>query len=128
MRAWHHHGSDTPTSPRATLHRTDLKATNISAGSVPHVQSQNIFFFFKERLEKFLKSQKLEKNQNPSTRLLKYWFFGYVVTTYVFSSNEKCQPLYIATYFCGSLYLETMCSTTTTFEKKDTYLEKNQLQ
>ena len=22
-RAWHHHGSDTPTSPRAILHHTD---------------------------------------------------------------------------------------------------------
>ena len=26
MRAWHHHGSDTPTSPRAILHHTDPKA------------------------------------------------------------------------------------------------------
>ena len=33
-RVWHHHGSDTPTSPKAILHHTDPNATNISGGSV----------------------------------------------------------------------------------------------
>ena len=33
-RAWHHHGSDTPTSARAILHHTDQKGPNILKGSV----------------------------------------------------------------------------------------------
>ena len=33
--AWHHHGSDKPTSTRAILHHTDPNAPNISGGSVP---------------------------------------------------------------------------------------------
>ena len=32
--AWHHHGSDKPTSTRAILHHTDPNAPNISGGSV----------------------------------------------------------------------------------------------
>ena len=28
-RAWHHHGSDTPTSPRAVLHHTDANLCTI---------------------------------------------------------------------------------------------------
>ena len=38
MRARHHHGSDTPTSPRAILHHTDPNAPNISGGSVSRTQ------------------------------------------------------------------------------------------
>ena len=34
-RAWHHHGSDTPTSARAVLHHTDQKGPNIMHPSVP---------------------------------------------------------------------------------------------
>ena len=34
MRAWDHHGSDKPTSPKAILHHTDPKGPNISGGSV----------------------------------------------------------------------------------------------
>ena len=33
-RAWHHHGSDTPTSAKAILHHTDQKGPNILKGSV----------------------------------------------------------------------------------------------
>ena len=32
--AWHHHGSDRPTSARAILHHTDQKGPNILKGSV----------------------------------------------------------------------------------------------
>ena len=32
--AWHHHGSDTPTSARAVLHHTDPNGPNILKGSV----------------------------------------------------------------------------------------------
>ena len=32
--AWHHHGSDTPTSARAILHHTDQKEQNVLKGSV----------------------------------------------------------------------------------------------
>ena len=35
MRAWHHQWSDTPTSPSAILHHTDLKGPNISGESGP---------------------------------------------------------------------------------------------
>ena len=34
MRAWHHSGTDRPTSPRAILHHTDPKGPNIYGGSV----------------------------------------------------------------------------------------------
>ena len=33
--AWHHHGSDTPTSAWAILHHTDQNGQNILKGSVP---------------------------------------------------------------------------------------------
>ena len=36
--AWHHHGSDRPTSARAILHHTDQKGPNILTGSVSAVQ------------------------------------------------------------------------------------------
>ena len=32
--AWHHHGSDTPTSARAVLYHTDPNGPNILKGSV----------------------------------------------------------------------------------------------
>ena len=32
--AWHHHGSDRPTSARAVLHHTDPNGPNILKGSV----------------------------------------------------------------------------------------------
>ena len=35
-RAWHHHGSDTPTSPRAIYVLKSEKFPNIFGGSVPH--------------------------------------------------------------------------------------------
>ena len=38
--AWHHHGSDKPTSARAILHHTDQKGPNISTGSVSGTSSK----------------------------------------------------------------------------------------
>ena len=43
MRAWYHHGSDTPTSPRAILHHTDPNPPNISGGSVSAIAQFSVF-------------------------------------------------------------------------------------
>ena len=47
--AWHHHGSDKPTSTRAILHHTDPNAPNISGGSVSaRIKILHIGNFFTE--------------------------------------------------------------------------------
>ena len=38
--AWHHHGSDKPTSTRAILHHTDPNAPNISGGECTTTQQK----------------------------------------------------------------------------------------
>ena len=44
---WHHHGSDTPTSPRAILHHTDailctILHTTVSGDLISYVPTSNI--------------------------------------------------------------------------------------
>ena len=54
-RAWHHHGSDTPTSPRAILHHTDtilctFMHTTVTVGLNNFVNKIPILTFLKARL------------------------------------------------------------------------------
>ena len=59
--AWHHHGSDRPTSARAVLHHKDPNGPNILKGSV----CTQIMDYEKTHQEKkFLRAQKRKKEKS----------------------------------------------------------------
>ena len=70
MRAWHHHGSDMPTSPRAILHHTDPNTPNISGGSVATIQSKMSFSSYKKFLFQMTMNDKMRVNTTVSFILI----------------------------------------------------------
>ena len=87
-RAWRHHGSDRPTSPRAILHHTDQNAPNISGGSV-----YEYIFFISESIW----FMELFVNSAPKLRVLQWVEVPSLNTCGKMEPSTKnqriCQPL-----------------------------------